>query len=438
MKLVRVIIVITTLYAVIMKDVSFVTMLLLLADTAFLCYLTVVMPVKKNYAKYLILFILWMSVLFMPSFHLISVNSTMQVDELVLTFGAPILFFCTIISFLLFKMIPLKLCERRFIPTKLNANTICTLIISSSIILSLFSFIMGIGRMGGEAVQLPFHLSGVINVFRWTTVPFLMIGLMENAFLRGRSLSRKVFLLYSIWCVIEIFAWMSKSIFMYHMAPLLLLAYFYYKPSIKQITKVLMPIIIAFLLLYPVIELMRYSESDESLVDSFSGAMKESRSSESDRNLLMAPLNRTFMFGTQYARDLPYINTNAFFDFSKLPLLFFYGGAAGFQTFYIDKYPEGAIHSSGTSGLMDPLLHGGVGLVYVVFFLLLFLANVTDKLFAKGYYSIAVILLLRLFDFGAMINVSSLYDSSGIQTILVELICICILYKMNFKNLKKL
>lgn len=112
---------------------------------------------------------------------------------------------------------------------------------------------------------------------------------------------------------------------------------------------------------------MRTTDRNASLSENFVSARNEAQAEEIPIFMKLAtPLNRTFMTPAQYMKDYSYINNEALFDFSKAPVLYAMGGSAVYQTFIIDGYPPTAIHSSGTSGLTDPLLHGGYGLSYII------------------------------------------------------------------------
>ena len=439
MNFIRFFIIISILIAVIINDLSFTVILLLIVNALLLCVFTVRHPLNRNYAKYMVLFIIWISVIFMPGLHLVAPimegyeEVTPKWDAELLNFGAPL---SCIVSFIMImlaaKQKNSKIDKINPHPKTINRSWIEILTVIS-ILLSLFSYATGLGRMGGEQIQLPFHLSGIINIYRWTLFPMLFAVFVENQLFLGKKIPSRIYLLFFVWCIVEIFAWMSKSVFIYHILPLVGILFLCYKPSWKKVQKYVLIVLVPFILLYPIIEIMRASDSRESIADSFTSAREQAKE-ESVNNQLLKPINRTFMFGAQFVQNNSYINTNQLFDFKNVPLLVLSGGAAGFQTFVIDQYPDGAIHSSGSSGLMDPLLHGGIGFMYIVVVLLCLVAAFVDKLLIEGVYSIAVILILRLFDWTAMLNVSSLYDSSGLQTLLVELLCIFIAYRINFKS----
>ena len=88
---------------------------------------------------------------------------------------------------------------------------------------------------------------------------------------------------------------MSKSVFVYHILPSMLVMYFAYKPKFVRIIKVAMPVLLFSLFLYPIMEIARNEDvRDSSFVEIFQDASKESARDESV-NPLAKPMNRTFM-----------------------------------------------------------------------------------------------------------------------------------------------
>lgn len=377
----------------------------------------------------------------MPAFHLVSPilknyePVTQRWNDKILEFGIPLFLLSIIFTWLVDLLASRKKSQKTIFKPREISYIFLVYILVFCVPLSLFCIAIGLGRMGSEAVRLPFHLSGIINIFRWTFVPTIFAVLIENQMLQGKKIPKYVYLFFLIWCVIEIFAWMSKSVLLYHLAPVALLFLLKFKPSFNKIIRLLAPILIAFFILYPIVEVMRTHDRNISLVESFTSARNEVED-ENDNNRLLQPLNRMFLFGAQFPQNSNYINQNELFDFSNIQLLYLSGGAAGFQTFIIDRYPDGAYHSSGTSGLMDPLLHGGKGFMYIIVFLLSLMSVFVDKLIEKKYYSIGVILFLMLLNYITFVNVSTLYDSTGLQTLFVNLACIYIAYRLNFKRVK--
>lgn len=444
MNFVLLLIIATALFSVFLNSVTIENVILLILGTIGLSIYIKKNPVQKNYATYLVIFIVWVSAIFMPSFHLIEsimtsiyTEVTPELNNRVLSFGIKVFFVSCLSIWVdsLFKRQGSKLDAKVIFKPKLVSESFITAFILGCIALSIFCYSIGLGRMGSEGIALPFHLGGIINFFRSLLVPFLFAIFLEGYLCNNRKLSKKVWGLFIAWCIIEIFAWMSKSVIIRYLLPSFMLLYVYRKPSLGRIVRVLAPFMLFFLFMYPIIEAMRL-ESGGSLIENYNSA-KQKAEENSEGNPILKPLNRTFMFGMQYAQDVSYIDESDFFDFSKLPLIVANGGAAMYQTVVIDGFPPTAIHSSGTCGIMDPLLHGGKGLVYIIMFLIFLLALYTDRLIQRGYVSIAVILIQLLLYYNLNENVSSLYDNNGFPMYMAYGISIVLAYLLNFKKARR-
>lgn len=431
---------ITVIAAVVFNSLSIASVVLLFVGTIGLVSFIKHNPLKNNYAVYITLFIVWVGAVFMPSFHLVSANNsnyaeiTYVLNNRVLSFGIRV-FFISVMSIWVNNALFLKTkpgnIKYYFKPRVVN-DLFIHLFLIGSILLSLFCYSIGLGRMGAESVVLPFHLGGIINFFRSLLIPFLFAIFIESYVCNGQSIPKSIWLLFLVWCIIETFAWLSKSIIIRYLLPALILLYIYKKPSIKKIIRIAIPIALVFLFMYPIIEAMRL-ESGKSIVENYSSARKTTDDSYGLSGVL-APLNRAFMFGSQYVQDIDYINENDIFDFSKLPLIVATGGSARYQTIVIDEFPPTAIHSSGTCGIMDPLLHGGRGLVYIVYLLIVSFASFIDRLISKGFISIAVILIQLLLFLNLNENVSSLYDNNGLPMYLVYGLALFLAYRINYRK----
>lgn len=440
MKYLRLLFLITALVTIIFNNIEGVNIVLLIAATSLAIIFTTKYPFRSNYAKYLVLMVFWFSVIFMPSFHLVDPLNTryLEINQLgldrLLNFGVPV-FFEVILLILLISAGFRKnnYPEVIYHPRPIKQSSV-NIFIVFCILLSFFCISIGLGRMGSEGVRLPFHLGGFINLFRRFFVPYIFAVIIENFILTGRKIPRSTMVLYLVWCIVEIFAWLSKSVFVEHLEPVLLLLYFYYRPTAKKVLVFMAPLLIFFLVMYPIVEAMRTMDS-ASMSERISSAKDSSDDSEGGGNALLAPLNRTFMTGFHYVNDYDYLNHNELFDFSKVPLLVFYGGAAGYQTFYIDQYPTGVAHSSGTTGLLDPYLHGGRGLLYMMIFIWVIYSVLLDKSLNKGRCSVYTILFLLLWELSNNQNISSLYDAIGLQRFFISALAIFFAYRMNFRRL---
>lgn len=441
--LLNIFILITLATTILVNNVTVEDALLLLIATGTHIYIMGRYKFLPNLSKYVVLFILWISVVVMPAFHLVYhllayVNYNIsQIDyNRITSFGSKIYFISTFSFVIMERVVKRKKFANRHYTSLRIPDGIIILLFIILYGLSIFSYAIGLGRMGAEAVELPFHLGGIINLLRKILAPLLFAILVENHIVRGVKFPRKFFVLYAAWCLLEIFAWMSKSILVSHLEPLFIILFLYYRPNLKTIARYLIPIAVVFLFLYPIIGAMRYVNDNGSLSKNFVEAKKttDDENAGNNTNPLIKPLNRFFMTAHQYSQDYSYIDNNSLFDFSRLLPIILLRGAATYQTQVIDGYPETANHSSGTSGLMDPLLHGGYGLCYLMVFLFFVMAVFIDRSLPTKRYSIYVVLFLILFEFCGFKNISALYDPVGMQVLFLRLLAIYIAYKLNFKQ----
>jgi len=244
-------------------------------------------------------------------------------------------------------------------------------------------------------------------------------------------------LLFFVWSVFEMFTWLSKSILIMNFVPVFYVLILHLRPSMKSILKIGLPFFFIFIFLYPVISTMRGLERNKSLTSMVINAINiadEEDTHTSENATLLDPLNRTFITGELFMKDVNYINTSKLFDFSLMHVLLSMKGAADFQTHVIDGISYEVAHSSGTSGIMDPLLHGGQGLIYVMIILLLCYARLFDKHLFKRQHSIDIQLFLILWTFCAFKNISAFYDGVGLVTLFAQITIIYIASKVNYKE----
>lgn len=441
MRVINFVIIFTSIVVIIFNKLDVISIILLILATILNLYAFKSKPLRKNYSLYLLWFVYWISVIFMPSFNLVEPNMPSIYVTITPEWNNKILMFGVSIYFLISLLFAIPYSHKKHFnyiySPKIISLKLVKYIMILSIFLTIFCIVTGLGRMGSEHVVLPFHLSGIINLYRSYFLPSFFCIIIENFRMRNQTIPKYIWIMYICWCFMEILAWMSKSVFVLHLLPVLLYLLFYYKPRVKKFIKIVAPILIFFLLSYPIIAIARNLVSTGSIeFSTLQEAYKESQADESNSNPLLKPLNRTFCFGALYAQDYKFINHNDIFDFSLLPVLFSFGGASKFQTLFIDGFSEEAIHISGTNGLIDPLLHGGKGLLYIVIILNVFFARGIDTLYNKGYYSIVAILFI-LFSYWIIFNnITSLYNDVGKQTYFINALCIFLAYKLNYSNKK--
>lgn len=429
---------ITSIITIVVNSVSILDVLLLSISTVLSLYIIRMYPIQQNLGKYIVLATIWISVVFMPAFHLvvhilqrIVLNQT-DYDRLT-SYGIKCFFVVTTAFLIVSKVVKKeKVVSISYTPPSIPSHFVyfCFIIL---FILSAFCYATGLGRMGNEAVQLPFHLSGIINLLRSKAVPIFFAALVEICLRRNGKVPRNYILLYLVWTVFEMFVWMSKSTLIFYLLPAAYVFYAYYKPSAKVIAKYILPFLLLFLFLYPIIETARNIQGED-LSKTLKEAKSTSDNSEKDASLSLTILNRVFMSGQLYAQDYSYIDHDSFFYFSLLPALYLVGGSGRFQTLEIDGFAPTDPQSSGSTGLIDPMLHGGEGLSFIFIVLYVWLAFIIDKCYIKAQYSIYINLLLLLFSFCSVASISVIYSPDGLQNMVAQLVPLYFIYLFIYKH----
>ncbi len=445
-RIVCLILIVTTVLSLLLNSHSVLTGLVIIIATLGNIYIINKYKVRDNLTMYIVLTTFWLSVVFIPSYrlvyhllgHFVGVEEIRDIDyEHLLFFGARVYFVSIITWFALSGLQRPRIKMYVSYKAKPISERYLALLFVFLFILTAFCYAIGLGRMGEEPITLPFHLGGFINLFRSAMVPLLFAVIVENFILRGIKFPTKYYLLFAFWVIFETFAWMSKSIVISYFEPLAIMLFLYYRPSIKKILRVAAPFLLAFLFLYPIIGYLREMDSSQGLSKNFSEAREMSADAGFGAESVLKPLNRTFLTAHQYVQDHDYIEEEALFDFSRLLAIIASGGAAGYQTRIMDGYPETAYHSSGTSGLMDPLLHGGYGLCYLMIILIMSFARLNDKNLFKERYGAFAVICLFIWTLANSRNISLVYDGDGIQTTIVYLIVIIMANRLNYRPIIK-
>lgn len=440
-KIFPLIVLISGIWSLIINQVPIIDFIFLISSTIFTFFISANFSLKENLSKYVVLITYWISLQFIAGLHLIDASDAIKAQDYssAFSFGIKIYFIATLTWLIVSrnkKKNQKDSVNIQYLPVRINDSTINFLffVITG---LSLFSWSIGLSKMGAEAVALPFGLGGIINLTRSILFPILFAIIVENRIIRKESVNKKYYFLFFSWSLIEVLVRLSKSVLLLNFVYVLVVLYLYYNPSTKTIVRVATPLLVVFLFLYPVIGMIRVASLDgESIQQSIKFATNEvSSNNESDGSFLLTPLNRTFMTADMYIKDISYIENKDLFDFSNIPLLFVSGGASGFQTFIIDGYSEDSHHSSGTTGIMDSLLHGGRGLCYLFVCLFVFIGSLIDKLYKKGMFSIYVVLMYLLWLYTNEQNISNAYTILGFQYLFFYSLAIFIAYRLNFKNM---
>lgn len=276
--------------------------------------------------------------------------------------------------------------------------------------LTIISRILGLGVMGHEAVALPFKLGGIIMYLRKTIISYLFL----MVFIRNRhdSYLKSYVLVYFCWALFECFVMLSKSILLTNFLPILAYVLLANNGLKRRDLKYVLLIAVIFFTLYPIIGALRYVKSSGSFFESINKAEQIHQKYDEDDNFVKKPFLRVFTTGTYYMNALPHIKTseNNLFDFSRLPVIASMGGSAVYTTFIIEGFAKGVHHSSGTTGIIDPLLIGGYGFAYLIVVLLVLFANYIDDDRMKRKIALKVFLLLLFFDLVRGYTVSRFLD----------------------------
>lgn len=295
--------------------------------------------------------------------------------------------------------------------------------------LTIISRILGLGVMGHEAVVLPFKIGGIIMYMRKTIISYLFL----MVFIKNRNdvyLKRYV-LVYFCWALFECFVMLSKSILLTNFLPLITYILLSNNGLKKRDLKYVLVIVGIFFTLYPIIGSLRYVKSSGSFFESINKAEQIHHENNGDDNFVEKPFLRTFSTGTYYMNALPYIKSSesSIFDFSRLPIIVSMGGSAAYTTFVIEGYSKGVHHSSGTTGIIDPLLIGGYGFTYSMVLLLVLFANYIDGDRMKGKMALKVFLLLLFFDLVRGYTISRFLDPLAPSFVLTTVFLIFYLYR---------
>ena len=247
--------------------------------------------------------------------------------------------------------------------------------------LAIVSVFLGSSDLMGEVkIVLPFHLNGLIDEFRSNVYPFIFAIYVFDCLKKKKPIRHDNVVLFLVYVLAEIIVKSSKGAFLFSFIPVLTLLAFMGYYSGKTIVRYVFPLIIAFLILYPIIETAR-SEGSVSF-SSLQEASKTERSNQGEDH--SSPYIRAFLTGVYYTKLVDIVSDDQFsFDLRRVPLLISMDfGGVSYMTNIIDGVPEGAKQSSGITGLCDALVWGGHPLCYIVLALLVLLCYWGDH---KGY-----------------------------------------------------
>ena len=231
------------------------------------------------------------------------------------------------------------------------------------------------------------------------------------------------------WALLEMLVRTSKGAFLTSFLPTLIVYFISGNFNGKTAVTLFLPVITVFLVFYPVIENIR--NIGDTSAESYEQAFKMSQDKDSDTS---SPYLRLFINGTDYMKVKDVVNKdNTLFSFRRAPLLYAMGGAPAYITHVIDNTPSWSHHSSGATGIVDPLLWGGYGLCYVFMILFSFISFYVDnsKLFRNNLlYQLIALMFLKTFYMSRSISffIDPMFIASSV-TIILEIIAARYYYK---------
>lgn len=247
--------------------------------------------------------------------------------------------------------------------------------------LAIVSLFLGSSDLGGDVkIVLPFHLNGLIDELRANVYPFAFAIYVFDSLKKHHPVQRKIIVLFIIYVIAEVLVRSSKGAFLFSFLPVLELLAFMGYYSRKNIVKIVVPLLVVFLFLYPLIETARREGSVT--VSSLQDASRAEKSNQAEEH--SSPYIRAFLTGVYYTKMIDVISDDQFaFDLRRVPLLISMDfGGVSYMTNVLDGVPDGSKQSSGVTGLCDALLWGGYPLCYIVLFLLVLLCYWGDN---KGF-----------------------------------------------------
>ncbi|MEN9919105.1 MAG: hypothetical protein RL662_1541 [Bacteroidota bacterium] len=280
----------------------------------------------------------------------------------------------------------------------LNKKWIYTFFIVIFMLTSL-SYILGIGRMGAETIELPFKLTGFLNNSRTIFAPFLFVILYDKI----KKTETKVFLLkvvvlFFLWCVYETFVRLSRSAMIEYLLPFILYTILSQRLTFAKINKYIIPLLVLNFALYPIITQLRSFEGKVNIL-----AIQEVRDDQLE-NKNSGIYFRIFSNARFIDKYIPYLSEENFFSFHNLNQILYHKGSHNFTTAVVDDlHLIQKTHSSGTTGIGDALLIGGKGFAIITFAIVAFIAiyfdnpRMQDKYFLRilGFVLIRGLVMMR-------------------------------------------
>lgn len=380
---------------------------------------------RNDFCSMFLFFSIILSVHVVALFQMYEENSFIEYTHLAI-FGNELL--CVVLFSLLFfnSLIRYKRVKHKQVKIgKLIPNNVFYILIIFSSLVSLLCMALGITRMGTEsAIVLPFHLNGVLFMYRTVIVPYLLFVYVYNRVTNGKKMETREYVLMFLYGLLEVFVRLSKGALLNVFFPLFVfLIISRASKQVKAIYKYAIPVVVVFIFLFPVITFMRYS--DEVSQETFVKAYQQSQIDEDSDEFGI--YKRFFHGGAQYMDCYYLFNNKPFFDFSRIPMIIEEEGCAGYYTHVVKGISKYMKHSSGTTGITDPYLIGGMGLCFIVFILLSFVGTIIDRRIPDFAVLYRVLAIQYFYQFVLFKNLTTFLDSlflSFVSTLIIQLLII--------------
>lgn len=307
-------------------------------------------------------------------------------------------------------------------------RTIPYVFISVAFVFSFLRIIYGITDMSDGT--LPYHLNGVIDEYNRSFLPIVMSVFIYDALSRRHENKLTFIIVYIGWAVFETFARVSKGAMVTSLIPSILVLFIIGWFTRKRIVTYGVPLLLAFLVIYPTIETLRHADDYTNLENIQSAVQKRN----SDREERSSPFIRLFISGTDYMKVRYTTEADPYlFYFGRAPLLSAMNGSAAYMTYYIDGYSELSHQSSGSTGIVDPLLWGGYGFCYFVVVLLALASCIIDRRYRNKhkvlYYMVAIMLMkILIMQRSASFFIDELFVAA-VVSVLLQLLIVSVYYK---------
>lgn len=312
--------------------------------------------------------------------------------------------------------------------------------------LQFFSMALGItDSLGDAAVVLPFHLNGIIDELRTGVCHFVFCLYLYHKFTNNKKIDKRIVVMYLLYAVFQIFVKNSKGAFVFSFIQAIVLLFMMNKVRKYTVTHVFLPLLLFFLVTYPIVESARISGqlTVDSLIETTKGTTNGNYKLADDEK--SNPYVRVFLTGVYYTKCIHEVDPDqTSFDFSRIPAIVLMKGGVAYMTRVIDGLPDTSHHSSGVTGLCDALLWGGYPMCYIIVIMLALLSYWGDNakiLIEKPLYR--VVFFMFFYSRIVASSISFLIDPlflSVIGTIAIKVIIVKFYYRhdANRVSIKKL